>query len=114
MNRPHERGRHSPGPATPRNPAMRPEKPIRRLTLRELLTDSEKRARQLAEHLQTGWLTRAADLRELSRPVRRRSHFPAVVAVQHAAQKVLEVSQETEHLLDYLRQELEEIHGHAQ
>jgi hypothetical protein len=92
---------------------MQPTKPIRRLTLRELLTDSEKRARQLSEHLTTGWLVRNVDLRELSRPVRRRSHFPAVVSVQHAAQKVLDVSTETASLLDYLRQELEEIRNHA-
>ena len=92
---------------------MQPTKPIRRLTLRELLTDSEKRARQLAEHMTTGWLTKSADLRELSRPVRRRSHFPAVISVQHSIQKVLEISNETLSLLDYLRQELEEIHKHA-
>ena len=88
-------------------------KPIRRLPLRELLTDAERRSRQLAEHIQSGWMVRAADLRELSRTVRKRSHFPALVALHHSVQKMVQFAQETEALLDHLRQELEEIQGHA-
>jgi hypothetical protein len=90
-----------------------PEKPIKRLTLRELLTDAEKRARQLAEHLQSAWLTRAVDVRELSRTVRRRSHFPTVTALHNSVQKLLEVSRETESQIDYLVLELEAIREHA-
>ncbi len=90
-----------------------PEKPIKRLTLRELLTDAEKRARQLAEHLQSAWLARAVDVRELSRTVRRRSHFPTVTALNNSVQKLLELSRETEGQIDYLVQELEAIREHA-
>jgi C4-dicarboxylate-specific signal transduction histidine kinase len=90
-----------------------PEKPIKRLTLRELLTDSEKRARQLAEHLQSAWITRAIDVRELSRTVRRRSHFPTVTALHNSVQKLLELSRETEGQMDFLVQELEAIREHA-
>jgi C4-dicarboxylate-specific signal transduction histidine kinase len=89
------------------------DKPIRRLTLRELLTDAERRARQLAEHLHGGWMSRAADLRELSRTVRKRSHFPTLVALHHSVEKILQFGKETDALLDYLRQELEEIQSHA-
>src|ERR1700735_5052599 len=90
-----------------------PEKPIKRLTLRELLTDAEKPPRQLAEHLQSNWLSRAVDVRELSRTVRRRSHFPTVTALSNAVQKLLELSRETESQLDYLVQELQAIRDHA-
>ena len=89
------------------------EKPMRRLTLRELLTDAEKRTRDLIEHLQTTWVARAADLRDLSRPVRRRSHYPTLQALLNALHKFLEASQETDRLLQHLTGELEEIHEHA-
>ena len=89
------------------------DKPLRRLPLRDLLTDAEKRTRDLIEHLQTAWVARAADLRDLSRPVRRRSHYPTLQALLNALHKLLEASDETERLLQHLRAELEEIHEHA-
>ena len=51
---------------------MQTEKPIRRMTLRQLLTHSEKCARDLAEYVHTQFLTSVSDFRDLSRPVRRR------------------------------------------
>ena len=55
------------------------------------------------------WLSRAVDVRELSRTVRRRSHFPTVTALHNSVQKLLELSRETEGQMDYLVQELEAI-----
>jgi hypothetical protein len=92
---------------------MPAEKSFRRLPLRDLLTDAEKRARDLAEHMHVTWLGRINDLHELSRPVRRRSHFPTLLALLNAFQKFDEVNQETQRMLDYLSQELEEIREHA-
>ncbi len=89
------------------------EKPIRRLPLRDLLTDAEKRTRDLFTHLHTTWLARAADLRELSRPVRRRSHFPTVLALQNAIAKMNQTCQETDDMVETLFRELEEIRQHA-
>jgi hypothetical protein len=90
------------------------EKPFRRLPLRDLLTDAEKRSRDLAEHLHTTWLGRITDLRELSRTVRKRSHFPTLVALLNSYEKLQETQAETDRLLEVLRQELEEIRAHAQ
>jgi hypothetical protein len=90
------------------------EKPVRRLPLRDLITDSEKRARDLAEHLHTTWLSRVTDLRELSRTVRKRSHFPTLLAVINAYEKLQQTHADTERLLDILRQELDEIKTHAE
>ena len=49
------------------------EKPTRRMTLRQLMTHSEKCARDLIEHLSSTMLPHVNDFRDLNRPVRRRS-----------------------------------------
>jgi hypothetical protein len=90
------------------------EKPVRRLPLRDLLTDAEKRSRDLAEHLKTTWMARITDLRELSRTVRKRSHFPTYVALINSYEKAHEAQKEVERLIDILLQELEEIKAHGQ
>ncbi len=92
---------------------MLTERPARRMTLRQLLTHAEKCVRDLIEHLQTTLMPNASDFRDLSRPVRRRSHFPTLLALLNAFQKFDEVNQETQRMLDYLSQELEEIRDHA-
>ena len=89
------------------------EKPYRRLPLRELLTDAEKRTRDLSEQVGTHLMARAADLRELSRPVRRRSHYPTLLALVNSLQKLFEMQQESENMAEYLVRELEEIREHA-
>jgi hypothetical protein len=92
---------------------MQPGTTRRRLTLLELMTDAEKRTRDLANQFHITWLARAADLRDLSRPLRRRSHYPTALALLHAVDKLVQTSQETEAMLAYLQQELEEIREHA-
>jgi len=86
---------------------------VRRLTLRQLLTASEKCTRDLAEQLHTTLLSRAADCRDLSRPVRRRSHYPTVVAVMNALNKLSEANEETEALVDFLVEQMESIRDMA-
>lgn len=92
---------------------MAAEKPYRRLPLRELLTDAEKRTRDLSEQIGTHLMARAADLRELSRPVRRRSHYPTLLALVNSMDRVFEMQVESEELADHLLRELDEIHEHA-
>src|SRR5262249_46945501 len=89
------------------------EKTLRRMTLRQLLTHSEKGARDLVEHLQATVLPRCSDCRELSRPVRRRSHYPTLVAVQNALKKLQEAAQQAQEMTEQLHEELEEIREHA-
>jgi hypothetical protein len=89
------------------------ERSFRRLPLRDLLTDAEKRTRDLAEHFTDTWLTRVADLRDLSRPVRKRSHYPTLQALQNSLQRTVQVNEETRQLIDHLSQELAEILEHA-
>lgn len=92
---------------------MATEKPYRRLPLRELLTDAEKRARDLSEQIGNHLMARASDLRELSRPVRRRSHYPTLLALVNSMDKLFEVQEETEGMANYLTRELDEIREHG-
>jgi hypothetical protein len=90
------------------------ERPARRMTLRQLLTHSEKCVRDLVEHLQATTMPRFADFRDLSRPVRRRSHYPTMMALMNALKKLNEAGVETNALADYLHEQLEHIREHAQ
>ena len=92
---------------------MLQEKPQRRLPLRELLTDVEKRSRDVTEDLNSTLLAKVADLRELSRLVRRKSHFPTLLALQNSMRKVLELISEAGARVDHLERQLAEIRDHA-
>ena len=89
------------------------EKAPRRMTLRQLLTHAEKCSRDLIEHLQTSFVMQVSDFRDLSRPVRRRSHYPTLVAVHNALKKLLAAHAETENLANYLHEQMETIREHA-
>ena len=88
-------------------------RPVRRMTLRQLLTYSEKFTRDLIEHVQTSLLSQLSDFRDLSRPVRRRSHYPTLLAVQNALRKLCQSSEDTLAMLEQLQEQLNEIHEHA-
>jgi hypothetical protein len=83
------------------------------MTLRQLLTHSEKCTRDLVEHFQTTMLPRLSDFRDLSRPVRRRSHYPTMVAVLNALKKLQEVGAEITRLSEYLEEQMQVIREHA-
>jgi hypothetical protein len=89
------------------------EKTYRRLPLRDLMTDAEKRSRGVAEHLNSTWVGTVTDLRDLSRPLRRKSHYPTLLALQNSLQKVVQLTAETAELLEYLERQLNEIRDHA-
>jgi C4-dicarboxylate-specific signal transduction histidine kinase len=92
---------------------MLTDKPTRRLPLRDLLTDAEKRSRDLIEQLTSSWLAQAGDLRDLSRPLRKRSHYPTFLALQNAIQKMVQNNEQTDAMITVLMQQLEEINEHA-
>lgn len=92
---------------------MSKEKAYRRLPLRQLMTDSEKRARDLSEYYGGAWLTGVTDLRDLSRPVRRKSNYPTLMALQNALQKMVRLTNDSEELLETLEQQLSDIRDHA-
>jgi hypothetical protein len=89
------------------------EKPSRRMTLRQLMTHSEKCTRDLIEHVQATFLANVSDFRDLNRPVRRRSHYPTLVALTNAQRKVEQSCEEMQNMATYLLERLQEIHEHA-
>jgi hypothetical protein len=89
------------------------DKAVRRMTLRQLLSHSEKCSRDLIEMLRTGLLSQVCDFRELCRPVRRRSHYPSMIAMQNSLRKLQEASKHTQELAATLKEHLEIVLDHA-
>ncbi len=92
---------------------MTNDRPLQRMTLRQRLTHAEKCARDLIDHLHATLLTRHADFRDLSRPIRRRSHYPTLLAILNALNKLQEAGAEVQALADYLHENLQDIRKHA-
>jgi hypothetical protein len=89
------------------------DKPIRRMTLRQQLTHVEKCSRDLIEEFHGTILPYISDLRDLSRPVRRRSHYPTLVAFLNALKKLQQAEAKTVEVLNHLQEQLQEIREHA-
>jgi hypothetical protein len=92
---------------------MTVDRPTRRMTLRQQLTHAEKCARDILEHIHGTVLPYISDLRDLSRPVRRRSHYPTMVAFHNALTRLQTTGSDALKDLDYLQEQLEEIREHA-
>jgi hypothetical protein len=89
------------------------ERPTRRMTLRQQLSHAEKCSRDILEHINGTVLPDISDLRDLSRPVRRRSHYPTMVAFHNALTRLQMTGSDALKDLDYLQEQLEEIREHA-
>ncbi len=90
------------------------EKSLRRLPLRQVLASSERTTRELGELVHTHVMPRIADLRDLSRPVRRKSQFPTMVAFQNGLRRMMEANDRLQATLTVLQEHLEAIRDHAQ
>jgi hypothetical protein len=88
---------------------MKLERPAKRMTLRELLTHTEKCTRDLIEHYQANVLPQTSEFRDLNRPVRRRSHYPTVLALHNALTRLEESSNEGMEAANYLLEQLQQI-----
>jgi len=84
-------------------------RPGRRMTLRQVMTHAEKCSRDLIEHCQSTLLTCLSDFRDLSRPVRRRSHYPTLMALQNALKNYVAATVEAMTITDHLLEQLQEI-----
>jgi hypothetical protein len=92
---------------------MENDKPVRRLTLRQLLNQAEKCTANVIESCKTHFLKEASEYRGLSRPVRRRSQFPSMMAMQNSLKKLQEAHTNLQALAEYLCEHLEAIRDHA-
>ncbi len=90
------------------------DKALRRLPLRQLLASSDRTTRELAELVHTHVMPRVADFRDLSRPVRRKSQFPTMVAFQNGLRRMMEANDRLQVTIAVLHEHLEAIRDHAQ
>jgi hypothetical protein len=89
------------------------EKCVRRMTLRQQMTHAEKCTRAVIEAIHGSLMPHLADLRDLSRPVRRRSHYPTLMSISNALNKLQKDGGELFDDLEYLQEQLQEIWEHA-
>ena len=92
---------------------MMTDKSVRRMPLRQLLTHSEKYSRDLIDFLRATLIPQLTEFRELSRPVRRRSSYPSMMALHNALRKLQQASDETKQMVEYLQSRLQEIKEHS-
>jgi hypothetical protein len=90
------------------------DKSLRRLPLRQLLASSDKTTREIAELVHTHLMPRVADFRDLSRPVRRKSHYPTMLAFQNGLRRMSEANDQLQAMIVVLQEHLEAIRDHAQ
>jgi hypothetical protein len=90
------------------------DKTLRRLPLRQLLASSDRTTRDLAELVHTHLLPRVIDFRDLTRPVRRKSHYPTMVAFQNGMRRMMEANDRLQVLVGLLQEHLDAIRDHAQ
>ena len=90
------------------------DKSLRRLPLRQLLASSDKTTREIAELVHTHLMPRVADFRDLSRPVRRKSHYPTMIAFQNGLRRMSEANDQLQAMIVALQEHLEAIRDHAQ
>ena len=89
------------------------DKPVRRLPLRELLNQAEKCTANVIEACRTQFLKELSEYRALSRPVRRRSQYPSIMAMQNSLRLFKEADSNLHRLADLLDEHLEAIRDHA-
>ena len=87
---------------------------LRRLPLRKLLASSDKTTREVAEMVHSHLLPRVVDFRDLSRPIRRKSQYPTMLAFQNGLRRLVEAHDQLQELIRNLQEHLDAIRDHAQ
>src|SRR5476651_784168 len=90
------------------------DKSLRRLPLRQLLASSDKAARELAELVHTHLMPRVVDFRDLTRPVRRKSQYPTMIAFANGLRRMTQANDQLQTLIEVLQEHLDAIREHAQ
>jgi hypothetical protein len=70
------------------------EKPLRRMTLHDLIKGVSRSSRELAEQARGEVVPHLSDFRELTRPTRARSRYPSFIAVYNALRRIEEAQEE--------------------
>jgi hypothetical protein len=92
---------------------MAVDQAFRRMTLRQLLTLAEKCSRDLQEQLKGALGPRISEFRDLSRPVRRRSHYPTLKSMRNALTRLQDSEKEVAAMAEYILEQLKLIQEQA-
>jgi hypothetical protein len=93
---------------------MAVERPaFERMTLRQLLSSASKVTRELADLSNKDYQSRLADLHDLSRPTRRRSHFPSILSLSNSVAHHGETAQQLLDAIDVLEEHIVRIREQA-
>ena len=74
---------------------------------------TEKSSRDSIEFSRVTLLAFLSELRDLTRPVRRHSHYPTFIALENAFKKLKETAEETRQHVEHLNEQLMEIRERA-
>jgi len=77
------------------------------------MTHLEKSCRRTCEQLQGLLLPQISDFRELTKPVRRKSHYPTMLAVENSLKSVLSANAELQETARRLEEEIDEVQARA-
>jgi hypothetical protein len=101
-----EEGNERIAPGTGWEVAMLIDKPLRRMTLHELLNTASRSLRELFEQARGDFARHVSDCRDLSRPVRGRSRYPSFIALHNAIRRVEEAQEENQQRYEALLKQL--------
>jgi|ERR1043165_735648 hypothetical protein len=90
------------------------ERDLRRLPFRQLLAHSDKKANEVVELVYKQFVARISDYRDMTRPVRRKSSYPTMLALLNSLRRLRETHDELNSLLSVLHEHLDAIRDHAQ
>lgn len=90
------------------------DRPVARMTLRQLMTQAGRLTRDISDLASKSFQSRLADLHDLSRPTRRKSQYPQVVALQNSVQNYSKCAGELFEMLDSLDEHMQAIRDQAQ
>jgi hypothetical protein len=92
---------------------MAVDQSFRRMTLRQLLTLAEKCSRDLQEQLKGALGPHISEFRDLSRPVRRRSHYPTLKSMRNSLTRLQDSEKEVTAMTEYILEQLKLIQEQA-
>jgi hypothetical protein len=90
------------------------EKPKRRMTLQELLVHVEKYSHDFEEYMRINVHPCLGDLREMSRPKRKHSNYPTVIAVQNSVDNLRTTADEVRRMTDVMMEWFAQLDDHVQ
>lgn len=88
-------------------------KPPRRMTLLQLLVHTEKFTHDVHEQFRITFWPSLSEFHDLSRPVRKRSHFPTLLALRNHLDQLLDATKDLDQMVQQLLEWMQEILEHA-